>query len=87
MHHSAALRLGCQNGTESPVPKHPSPHPPKGSSRPRTSAKAPRISVCLTPDFASEITTAARHQGASVSWFAQRLMLRGWQEYKRDGRL
>jgi len=43
--------------------------------------------VCLTQEFAAELIAAARAQGASVSWFAQRLILRGWGAYKRDGRL
>ena len=53
----------------------------------RKTAKAPRISVSLTPEFDAELRAAARKQGASVSWFAHRLLLRGWEQYKRDGRL
>jgi len=83
--HPAALPRRLRSAYHSRVPKRPiSPQPSKHSAR---SQKAARISVCLTREFAGELIAAARAQGASVSWFAQRLILRGWREYKRDGRL
>jgi len=81
--HPVVLPRRPRGAYQSRVPKRLSVQSAKGSR----SQKAARISVCLTQDFAAELVSAARAQGASVSWFAQRLILRGWREYKRDGRL